>query len=250
MTIALITGAAGGLGTAVARRLSADGRLVALNDRPGRDVAGLAAELGGVAVPADVSDPAAVAAMVAEVERRTGGQIGLLVTCAGRLEAGPFLAEPEDLGDWWRAVDTDLGGAFACAQAVMPGMVERGGGRMVFVASEWGVIGWPHASSDSASKAGTIALAKSLGRELAPLGIAVNAIAPSSIDTPRLEVDAAAAGVTAEDFRARSAARTPLGRVASTAEIAAAVAFLADERLPTLVGQILHVNGGTTRARA
>lgn len=249
MTIALITGAAGGLGTAVARRLAADGRVVALNDRPGRDVATLAAELNGVAVPADVSDPAAVTAMVAEVERRTGGQIALLVTCAGQLEMAPF-TEVEDRGGWWRTVDNDLGGTFACAQAVMPGMVERGAGRMVFTASEWGVIGWPNASAYSASKAGIIALAKSLGRELAPLGIAVNAVAPGAIDTPLLEVDAAAAGVRVEEIRAWYAARAPLGRIATPEEVAAAVAFLADERLPTLVGQILHVNGGTTRARA
>ncbi|MGC4951824.1 SDR family NAD(P)-dependent oxidoreductase [Actinomadura citrea] len=249
MTIALITGAAGGLGTAVARRLAADGRLVVLNDQPGRDVAGLAAELNGVAASADVSDPAAASAMVAEVERRTGGQIALLVTCAARLEMAPF-TEVEDLGDWWRTIDADLGGTFACAQAVMPGMVERGGGRMVFVASEWGVIGWPNASAYSASKAGVIALAKSLGRELAPLGITVNAVAPGAIDTPLLERDAAAAGVGVEEIRARYAARTPLGRLATPEEVAAAVAFLADERLPTLVGQILHVNGGTIRSRA
>ncbi|MGI5207075.1 SDR family NAD(P)-dependent oxidoreductase [Spirillospora sp. CA-108201] len=249
MTIALITGAAGGLGAAVARRLAADGRVVALNDRPGRDVTPLAAELNGVAAPADVADPAAVAAMVAEVERRTGGQIGLLVTCAAQMAMAPFTGL--DNGDgWWRTVDADLGGTFACAQAVMPGMVERGGGRMVFTASEWGVIGWPHASAYSASKAGVVALAKSLGRELAPLGIAVNAVAPSAIDTPRLEVDAAAAGVRADEIRARYAARVPLGRIATPEEVAAAVAFLADERLPTLVGQILHVNGGTTRSRA
>ncbi|SNR28237.1 SDR family NAD(P)-dependent oxidoreductase [Actinomadura mexicana] len=249
MTIALITGAAGGLGAAVARRLAADGRMVALNDRPGRDVAALAAELNGLAAPADVSDPAAVTAMVAEIERRTGGQIALLVTCAGRLEMVPF-TEVQDRGGWWRAVDDDLGGTFACAQAVMPGMVERGGGRMVFTASEWGLIGWPNASAYSASKAGVVALAKSLGRELAPLGIAVNAVAPGAIDTPLLEVDAAAAGVRVEEIRARYAARAPLGRIATPEEVAAAVSFLADERLPTLVGQILHVNGGTTRSRA
>lgn len=249
MTIALITGAAGGLGEAVARRLAADGRLVVLNDRPGRDVAGLAAELNGIAAPADVSDPAAVTAMVAEVERRTGGQIALLVTCASRLEMAPF-TRSEDLDDWWRTVDIDLGGTFACAQAVMPGMVERGGGRMVLTSSEWGVVGWPEASAYSASKAGVVALAKSLGRELAPLGIAVNAVAPGAMDTPLLEADATAAGVSVEEIRARYAARTPLGRIATPEEVAAAVAFLADERLPTLVGQILHVNGGTTRCRA
>ncbi|MEV0661209.1 SDR family NAD(P)-dependent oxidoreductase [Actinomadura luteofluorescens] len=249
MTIALITGAAGGLGAAVARRLAADGRVVALNDLPGRGVAELAAELNGVAAPADVSDPEAVTAMVAEVERRTGGQIALLVTCASRLEMAPFTGV-EDLDGWWRTVEVDLGGTFACAQAVMPGMVERGSGRMVFTSSEWGVIGWPDASAYSASKAGIVALAKSLGLELAPLGIAVNAVAPGAIDTPLLEVDAAAAGVSVEEIRAWYAARAPLGRIATPEDVAAAVAFLADERLPTLVGQILHVNGGTTRARA
>lgn len=248
MTVALITGACGGLGAAVARRLASGGHLVAVNDQPGRDVAGLAAELGGVAAPADVSDPAAVTAMVEGLERQTGEHVGLLVTGAAQMTMAPFTGD--DLAAWWRAIDVDLGGTFACAQAVMPGMVERGGGRMVFVASEWGLIGWPHATAYSAAKAGIVALAKSLGRELAPLGIAVNAVAPSVIDTPRLEVDAAAAGVTVEEIRARYAARVPLGRIATPEEIAAAVAFLADERLPTLVGQILHVNGGTTRARA
>ncbi|MEO3826590.1 SDR family oxidoreductase [Actinomadura sp. B10D3] len=249
MTVALITGACGGLGQAVARRLASGGHLVALNDRPGRDVAALATELGGVAVPADVSDPGAVTAMVERLERQTGEHVGLLVTGAAQMTMARF-TEIDDLAGWWRAIDVDLGGTFACAQAVMPGMVERGGGRMVFVASEWGLIGWPHATAYSSAKAGIVALAKSLGRELAPLGIAVNAVAPSVIDTPRLEVDAEFAGVTVGEIRDRYAARVPLGRIATPEEIAAAIAFLADERLPTLVGQILHVNGGTTRARA
>ncbi|TDC56470.1 SDR family oxidoreductase [Actinomadura sp. KC345] len=248
MTVALITGAGGGLGTAIARRLAAGGHLVALNDHPDRDVAGLAAELGGVAVPADVSDPAAVDAMVEEVERQTGEHAGLLVAAAAYMTMSPFAEH--DLDDWWRIVDVNLGGTFACAQAVLPGMVERGGGRMVLVSSEWGLIGWPDATAYSASKAGMIALTKSLGRELGPLGIAVNAIAPSVIDTAQLEVDAKAAGVTVDEIRARYAERVPFGRIASPEEVAESVAFLADPRLPTLVGQILHVNGGTTRSRA
>ncbi|MER7541521.1 SDR family oxidoreductase [Spirillospora sp. NPDC127506] len=248
MAVALVTGAGGGLGTAVSRRLAAEGHRVALNDRPGLDLSALAGELDGLAVPADVADPDAVAAMVAEIEQRTGGHIGILVAGATRLTTAPF--GEHDLDDWWRVIDVDLGGTFACAQAVMPGMVERGGGRMVLVASEGGLIGRPGATACSAAKAGIATLAKSLGRELAPLGIAVNAIAPSVIDTPRLAAQAEAAGVPPAEFRAAQTARVPLGRIAAPDEIAAAVAFLADERMPTLVGQILHANGGTTRARA
>ncbi|NKZ08805.1 SDR family NAD(P)-dependent oxidoreductase [Actinomadura latina] len=248
MAIALVTGAGGGLGTAVSRRLAADGHRVALNDRPDRDLSALARELDGLAAPADVADPDAVAEMVAGIEQRTGGQVAILVAGATRLAVAPFAEH--DLDDWWRVIDVDLGGAFACAQAVMPGMVERGGGRMVLIAAESGLIGRAGETACSAAKAGIVTLAKSLGRELAPLGIAVNAIAPSVIDTPRLAAKAEAAGVPAAEFRAREAAAVPLGRIASPAEIAAAVAFLADERMPTLVGQILNTNGGTTRARA
>lgn len=248
MAVALITGAGGGLGAAVARRLAADGHLVALNDHPDRDVGALVAELDGVAAPADVADPEAVEAMVADVEQRTGEHVGVLVAAAAYMTMAPFAEH--DLDDWWRIVDVNLGGTFACAQAVLPGMVERGGGRMVLVSSEWGLIGWPDATAYSASKAGMITLTKSLGRELGPLGIAVNAVAPSVIDTPQLDVDAKAAGVTVDEIRDRYAARVPLGRIAAPEEVAAAVALLADDRLPTLVGQILHVNGGTTRSRA
>lgn len=255
MAVALITGAAGGLGRAIARRLSADGHLTALSDLPGRErdetLRKLAAELGGPAralvVPADVTDPDGVVRMVAEVEARAGEPVGVLVTAAAYMAMAPLLEH--DLDDWWQVVDTNLGGTMACAQAVLPGMADRGGGRMIFVSSEWGVIGWPGATAYSASESGIITLAKSLGRELGQLGIAVNAIAPSAIDTPQLDVEARAAGVSPEEIRARYAARTPLGRIASPQEIAAAVSFLADFRLPSMVGQVLHVNGGTVRSR-
>ncbi|GLZ07313.1 3-oxoacyl-ACP reductase [Actinomadura sp. NBRC 104412] len=248
MAVALVTGAGGGLGRAVARRLASDGHLVALTDRPGGPpIDELAEELGGISEPADVADPESVERMVSAVQEEAGEPVGILVAGAAYMTMAP-LAE-HDLDDWWRVVDTNLGGAFACVQAVLPGMSERGGGRMVLIASEWGVIGWPNATAYAASKAGLIALTKSLGRELGPLHIAVNAVAPSVIDTPQLEVDARDAGVPVEEIRARYAARVPLGRIATPDEIAAAVSFLADDRLPTLVGQVLHINGGTTRTR-
>jgi NAD(P)-dependent dehydrogenase (short-subunit alcohol dehydrogenase family) len=185
--------------------------------------------------------------MVADVTGCTGTEIAVLVSNAAYMTMAP-LAE-HDLDDWWRIVDTNLGGAFSCVQAVVPGMRVRGEGRIVLVSSEWGVIGWPDATAYSASKAGLIALTKTLGRELGPDGIGVNAITPSVIDTPQLAVDAQAAGVSLDQIRDRYAARVPLGRVATPEEIAASVAFLADPRLTTLVGQILHVDGGTTRSR-
>jgi NAD(P)-dependent dehydrogenase (short-subunit alcohol dehydrogenase family) len=248
MRLALVTGAIGGLGRAIAHRLAADGMTVAVNDRSaGPELDRLAQEVGGIPAPADVSDPEAVRQMVADVTGCTGTEIAVLVCNAAYMTMAP-LAE-HDLDDWWRIVDTNLGGAFSCVQAVVPGMRERGEGRIVLVSSEWGVIGWPDATAYSASKAGLIALTKTLGRELGPDGIGVNAITPSVIDTPQLAVDAQAAGVGLDQIRDRYAARVPLGRVATPEEIAASVAFLADPRLSTLVGQILHVDGGTTRSR-
>jgi NAD(P)-dependent dehydrogenase (short-subunit alcohol dehydrogenase family) len=249
MRLSLVTGAAGGLGRAVARRFAADGDLVALNDRePGPELDRLAAELGGIAAPADVSDPGEVARMVGAVTAQAGTEVGVLVANAAYMTMAPFAAHDPD--DWWRVVDVCLGGAFTCAQAVLPGMRARGGGRIVLVASEWGVIGWPGATAYSAAKAGLVALTKSLARELGPDGVTVNAIAPSVIDTGQLDVDARDAGVSREEIRARYAERVPLGRVATPEEIASSVAFLADPRMSSLTGQILHVNGGSTRARA
>jgi NAD(P)-dependent dehydrogenase (short-subunit alcohol dehydrogenase family) len=154
-----------------------------------------------------------------------------------------------DVDDWWRVIDVNLGGTFLVTQAVVPRMRERRFGRVIVLTSEWGVIGWPRATAYSASKAGLISLVKTLGRELAPHGITVNGIAPSVVDTPQLLVDAAAAGVDLDEIRRRYAEAVPLGRIARPAEIAATVAFLADPRMGSLVGQILNCNGGTTRSR-
>ena len=243
----LVTGAAGGIGHAAAERFAAEGARVAVNDlsaSPGLDA--LAARLGGLAVPGDVSDPDAVRGLVADVERGLG-PVDVLVSNAAYMSMAP-LAE-HDPDDWWRVVDVNLTGTFLVAQAVVPGMRQRGGGRIVVVSSEWGATGWANATAYAASKAGLIALVKTLGRELAPWGIAVNGYAPSCVDTPQLAVDAHDAGVPLEEIRRRYAAQVPLGRLQSVEEAAAALAFLADPRLPHLVGQVLAGNGGTTRSR-
>ncbi len=129
-------------------------------------------------------------------------------------------------------------------------MRRRGGGRIIVVSSEWGVIGWPGATAYAASKAGLISLVKTLGRELAPEGIIVNAVAPGVTDTPQLEVDALDAGISLAQMHSTYAAGIPLGRIAQPDEISAVVALLADFRLSAMVGQVVQANGGSTRSRA
>src|SRR5438046_306775 len=185
--VALVTGAAQGLGHATALRLAADGFAVAVNDitDDGR-LAELAGRTGGIAVPADISDPAAGPAMA----------------------MSPFLEAKPD--EWWRQIDVNLSGHFRVIQAVIPGMRAQGHGRIIIISSGWGVIGHPNATAYAASKSGLIALTKGLGRELGPQGILTNAIAPSFIDTEQLRVDAADAGVTLDAMRQRYREQIPM----------------------------------------
>jgi len=246
--VVLITGAAQGMGAEHARRLAASGATIAVNDRePSTALSALAAELSGIAVPGDVSDPEQVRTLVQQIERELGA-VDILVANHAFMTMGPFLeADPEE---WWKVVDTNLGGTFHLIQAVLPGMRRRGAGRIVVISSEWGVTGWPEATAYSASKAGLISLVKTLGRELAPEGIIVNAVAPGVTDTPQLEVDARSAGISLAEMQAIYAADIPLGRIGSAREIAAAVALLCDFRLSAIIGQVVQVNGGSTRGRA
>ncbi|MFD1659052.1 SDR family NAD(P)-dependent oxidoreductase [Streptomyces caeni] len=247
-TRALVTGAAQGIGRAIAARLAADGALVAVNDRvPGPRLDEVADAVGGVRAPADVSDRALVRDLVARLSEEIG-DIDVLVCNAAYMTMGELATHDED--DWWKVVDTNLTGTFHLVQAVLPGMRRRGRGRIVVVSSEWGVTGWPGATAYAASKAGLISLTKSLGRELAPQGILVNAVAPGVTDTPQLRVDAEAAGLSLDEMRRSYAAGIPLGRIGRPEEIAAAVALLTDFRIGSLVGQTLQINGGTTRCRA
>jgi NAD(P)-dependent dehydrogenase (short-subunit alcohol dehydrogenase family) len=242
--ITLVTGAAQGIGRAIAVRLAADGATVAVNDKEHTAALDdLAASVGGIAAPADVSDRDQVEAMVART-----GPVRTLVCNAAYMTMGPLPEHPA--ADWWKVVDTNLTGTFHLIQAVLPGMRALGGGRIVIVTSYWGVTGWPNATAYAASKSGLISLAKTLGRELAPEQVIVNAVAPGVIATPQLEVDARDAGVSVEEVQRRYADGIPLGRVGQPEEIADAVAFLASPRVGAMVGQVLQVNGGEIRCRA
>jgi 2-hydroxycyclohexanecarboxyl-CoA dehydrogenase len=228
--------------------LAADGHRVAVNDIADdgrlRDLAG---RIGGVAVPADIADPDAGTGLARAVADRLG-PVQILVANAAAMAMSPFLdARPDE---WWRQVDVNLSGHFRLIQAVVPGMRARGHGRIVIIASGWGVIGHPNATAYAASKAGLIALAKGLGRELGPQGILANAIAPSYIDTEQLRVDADDAGISLDEMRQRYRELVPVRRLASPGDVAAAVSFLAGPGSSAVVGQVLQPSGGVTRTRA
>jgi len=245
MRIALVTGATQGIGAAIANRLAADGVTVGVNGRVRDDrMDAVVAQSGGFPAAADVSDPEAVAALVREIES-TRGPVDILVCNAAYMTMGPFCDHPDD--DWWKVVDTNLSGTVYLVQAVLPGMRRRGGGNIVIIASEWGVIGWPNATPYASSKGGLIGLVKSAARALGPRGVAVNAIAPGITNTPQLQVDADDAGISLAEMIERYAADVPLGRVGRPEDIAAVVSFLCSDAAIALVGQVLQPNGGTTR---
>jgi NAD(P)-dependent dehydrogenase (short-subunit alcohol dehydrogenase family) len=246
--VALVTGAAGGVGRVAAQRLAADGHRVAVNDITGEDtLRELAERTGGVAVPGDIADPEAVTAMVAEVTRSLG-PVQVLVANAAAMAMSPFL--DADPAQWWRQVEVNLSGHFRLIQAVVPGMRALRRGRIIVIASGWGVIGHPNATAYAASKAGLIALTKGLGRELGPDGILANALAPAYIDTEQLLVDARDAGISLDEMRQRYRDLVPTGQLATTADVAAAISFLAGPGSTGFVGQVLQPAGGVTRTRA
>lgn len=249
MAVALVTGAGRGIGQAIALRLASDGLAVAVNDIDAAAAERTAADAragGGraVAAPADVSD----AAQVTELVRRLASAVGpptILVNNAAAMTMAP-LAEL-DRAAWRLVVRTNLHGAFHCARAVVGAMKEVGFGRIVNIASDWGLRGAAGASHYAASKAGLVSFTKALARELGPAGITVNAVAPGAIDTPQLSVDAAYAGVSPAEIRARYAQETPLGRIGRPDEVAATVSYLVSDRAACVTGQVFCPNGGSSR---
>jgi NAD(P)-dependent dehydrogenase (short-subunit alcohol dehydrogenase family) len=240
VSTALVTGAGQGMGAAIAARLAADGHAVAVNDLVVETAQETAARIGGYAYPFDVADPAACAAAIAEI-----GAVDILVANHAYMTMCPF--EQTTAEEWARTIAVNLLGTATLLELVAPGMVERGFGRVVVIASEWGVIGWPNATPYAASKGGLIGLVKSAARALGPRGVAVNAIAPGITDTPQLQVDADDAGISLAEMIDRYAEDVPLGRVGRPEDIAEVVAFLCSEAAIALVGQVVQPNGGTTR---
>jgi NAD(P)-dependent dehydrogenase (short-subunit alcohol dehydrogenase family) len=200
----------------------------------------------GIAAPFDVSDLDAVLEGVRAITDELG-QIDILVANHAFMAMADTLDERSE--DRSRALEVNLLGTAWLIGGVALGMRNRRWGRIVAIASEWGVVGWPGAASYAASKGGIISLVRSAATLLARYGVAVNAVAPGVIDTPQLDVDAAHLGISHQAMVERYAADIPWGRVGRVEDVAAAVAFLCSDPAIAMVGQVVQPNGGTTRAR-
>ncbi len=239
---ALITGAATGIGRAIALTLSQAGARVVINhlNQP-QEAATLVQSIKGaggqaVAISADVSDGAAVQRLVAEA-LHTVGDLHILVNNAGIIQEKPFLDTTE--ADWDRMLTTDLKSVFLMSRAVLPGMVARGGGAIVNMASDLGILGRENYAPYCAAKAGVIGLTRSLAREFAPHGIRVNAIAPGPVNTAMVSLE----NMSSEWMEKELA--IPQHRVAEPEEIAATALFLASGLSRFFCGQVLGPNGGS-----
>jgi len=234
--VALVTGATGGIGAEIARALHRQGAKVALSGTRREVLETLAAELGegALVAPANLTDPAAPAALVEQVEAAFG-KLDILVNNAGFTRDGLAMRMADK--DWSDVLEVDLAAPFRLARAAMRGMMKRRAGRIISIASIVGVTGNPGQANYAAAKAGLIGMSKSLAQELASRGITVNVVAPGFIATPMTDA-------LNEQQKARLMERIPMGRMGEASDIAAAVAYLSSEEAGWVTGATLHVNGG------
>lgn len=235
--VAIITGAARGIGAATATRLARDGWRVAVADMNIAEAEATAARIGAVAFAGavDVTREESVHALVADVLARAG-RVDALVNNAGVAgESAPCWELPP--GEWERVLAIDLSGVYYGCRAVLPHMLARGSGRIVNVASIAGKEGNPNASPYSAAKAGVIGLTKAVAKEVATRGVLVNAVAPAVIETPILEQVSPA-------HRDYMVSRIPMGRMGQPDEVAALIAWLCSDDCSFSTGAVFDISGG------
>ncbi len=249
-TVAVVTGAAGGIGSAIASALAEAGATVALIDVEGSRLAAI--EKVGSPYVADVTDPAGLESAFAAIESDLG-PVGVLVNNCGiqsRKLGRPFTNQDRD--DWERVLSVNTIGTFLPSRTAAPGMLQRGRGTIVNVASVSGRTGFQTDPAYSASKAAVLNLTQTMARDLAP-AVRVNAVCPGMVYTPFYEAQYAAgkAAGTAGDadspiayFEQKAASLIPIGRGQQPGDIAAAVAFLASDLAANITGQALNVDGG------
>jgi 3-oxoacyl-[acyl-carrier protein] reductase len=233
---ALVTGASGGIGGAIARALHAQGAEIALAGTRTAALDALALELGqrAHALTADLADPEAADKLLRDAEAAMS-RVDILVNNAGITRDALALRMRD--ADWQAVIDLNLTAAFRLTRAALRGMLRRRHGRIVCITSGVGVLGNPGQANYAAAKAGMIGMAKSVAAEVAARGITVNCVAPGFIATAMTEA-------LSEDQTARATAAVPIGRFGDADEVAAAVVYLASAEAGYVTGHTLHVNGG------
>ena len=233
---ALVTGASGGIGAAIAKTLHAQGASVVLHGTREERLAALKAELGERAhiVTANLGDREAVANIIAEATEKAG-PISILVNNAGITRDNLAMRMKEE--EWDAVIDVNLTASMILCRTAMRGMMKARHGRIISISSIVGVIGNPGQSNYAASKAGMIGYSKALAQEVASRGVTVNVIAPGFIETPMTDE-------LSDDQKTALLSRVPAARLGHADEIAAAVAYLASDEAAYVTGATIHVNGG------
>ena len=233
---ALVTGASGGIGAAIARTLHAQGATVTLSGTRRDALDALVAELGerAFACPADLRDATEPDSLVAAAEQ-AAGPIAILVNNAGMTR--DMLALRMSDATWQAVLDVDLSAPFRLARAVLRGMLQRRAGRIINISSIVGATGNAGQANYAAAKAGLVGLTKALAQEVASRGITVNAVAPGFVTTAMTDR-------MSEQQRTKLTESIPLGRIGRPEDVAAAVAYLASDEAAWVTGATLHVNGG------
>jgi 3-oxoacyl-[acyl-carrier protein] reductase len=233
--VAVVTGGAQGIGRGAAERLLASGAQVAILDRDAARAEETAGAIGALAIPGDVTRSADVDAAVERVERELG-RLDVLVCSAGIGGDSLHTDEVSD-AEWERVFAVNCHGVFYCNRAVIPGMRQRGYGRVVNIASIAGKEGNPMATAYSASKAAVIGMTKAIGKDLVGTGILVNSVAPAVIETAILDQ-------MSQEHIDYMVSRIPLGRLGQTEEVASLICWLASEEMTFSTGACFDISGG------
>lgn len=233
---ALVTGASGGIGGAIAKALKAQGAKVAISGTNVEKLNAVAAEIGDVIIiPANLSDKADVERLAKEAEEKLGGQVDILVNNAGITKDGLFMRMKDD--DFESVINVNLTSTFVLTRAIIKGMFKKRYGRIINISSVVGTMGNPGQANYCASKGGMVSMTKSIAQESGSRNITANCIAPGFIATAMTDK-------LNDDQKARITGNIPAGKMGSAEDIAAAVVYLASDEAAYITGQTIHVNGG------